>query len=156
MTLHADSPALQWLATGCFRALLQQGGKAWRQTNGGISSFQFSESLNAEVQTFLVPETCNLTARRWAGWWILREVVRVYLWREVAAWCCVFSPEQWVRTLMSECCYCFFPHSLKWRTFSSSSLEFGFKSIAFFYNLRRHSDPEKVGLNVYRWVSTSL
>lgn len=25
----------------------------------GISSFQFSESLNAEVQTFLVPETCS-------------------------------------------------------------------------------------------------
>lgn len=64
MTLRADSPALQWLAPGCFRALLQQGGKAWRQTNGGISSFQFSEGLNAEVQTFLVPETCNLTARR--------------------------------------------------------------------------------------------
>lgn len=34
--------------------------------SGGISSFQFSESFNAEVQTFLVPETCykacNLTA----------------------------------------------------------------------------------------------
>lgn len=64
MTLHAGSLALQCLAPGCFRALLQRGGKAWRQTNGGIGSFQLSESLNAEVQTFLVPETCNLTAGR--------------------------------------------------------------------------------------------
>lgn len=59
--LDASWPSLRW------------GGKAWGQTNGGISSFQFSESLNAEVQTFLVPETCskacNLTARS-AAWWI--------------------------------------------------------------------------------------
>lgn len=50
----------------------------------------------------------------------------------------------------------FFPTVWSGEAFPSSSLEFGFKSIAFFYNLRRHSDPEKVGLNVYRWVSTSL
>lgn len=85
MALYTDSPApgeVVWLASGCFPALpsvRRQG----LETNGGISSFQFSESLNAEVQTFLVPETCykacNLTARRLAGWWILREVLRVCL-----------------------------------------------------------------------------
>lgn len=45
-----------WLASGCFPVLppvRRQG----LETSGGISSFQFSESLNAEVQTFLVPET---------------------------------------------------------------------------------------------------
>lgn len=47
-----------WLPSGCFPALPSVRSEVWRQANGGISSFQFSESSNAEVQTFLTPETC--------------------------------------------------------------------------------------------------
>ena len=69
-------------ASGCCLPSLRRGGTV-RETNGGISSLRFSEGLNAEVQTFRVPETCckacSLTARRLAGWWILREVLRACL-----------------------------------------------------------------------------
>lgn len=99
---------VSWIASGCFfPPSLQWGGKIRSQTNGGIRCFQFSEGLNAEVQTFLVPETCykacNLTARRPPGWWILHAVLRVYL--DLVrllpdAW--VSADQQWVRTLTSE------------------------------------------------------
>lgn len=36
------------LASGCFPALPPCGGKGWRRTNGGISSFQFSEMLKSK------------------------------------------------------------------------------------------------------------
>lgn len=57
----------------------------------GLVPFSSQKVLNAEVQTFLMPETCykacNLTARRLAGWWIWRAVLRVCRFGEVAAWC---------------------------------------------------------------------
>lgn len=69
MALYTDSPAPRrsGLASSWTLPCPPSGKGQGLETNGGISSFQFSESLNAEVQTFLVPETCyeacNLTAR---------------------------------------------------------------------------------------------
>lgn len=63
MALYTDSPASRRSGLAAFWMLpgppFGEEAKAWGQTNGGIRSFQFSESLNAEVQTFLVPETCS-------------------------------------------------------------------------------------------------
>lgn len=47
-----------WLPSGCFPALPSVRNEVWRQANDEISPFQFSESSNAEVQTFLMPESC--------------------------------------------------------------------------------------------------
>lgn len=87
MALYADSPAPRRSGLASFWMLPcppfgEEARRRWM--SGGISSFQFSESFNAEVQTFLVPETCykacNLTAGRLAGWWILPAVLRVCIW----------------------------------------------------------------------------
>lgn len=138
----ASWPSLRW------------GGKAWGQTNGGIRSFQFSESLNAEVQTFLVPETCskacNLAASL-AAWWISVRFEGVsVLWG-----CCLMRDFQtqamggntnvWALTLL------LFSH--RWSgeapLLPSSYLEFCFTSIAFFFYTRKHSDPQNVRLSAY-------
>lgn len=150
-------PSLSEKWSGCLpdasRPSLRWGGKAWGQTNGGIRSFQFSESLNAEVQTFLVPETCskacNLAASLAACWISVRfEGVSVpwgcCLMRDFQTQAVGGNTNVWALTLL------LFSH--RWSGEAPLLLalisSFALHLLLFFYT-RKHSDPQNVRLSAY-------